>query len=648
METVKKSISIKRYYRIIHLLSADRRSQIALVEKDDEENQTQAIIDLATDQVVLPFADYDYFIDGQTDLSFFRKTTINKERIVTIYDSQKKQFLAREYEVFWEKEKNDFMILQDPKTKKYHIFDKKAYLHNRSISEIALDEISSGFKKGPSGEFEMLVILTKDDKKGLYEIGRGLTHQIEYDDIEIHGDKMILSKNGKQQLNVDSLWSDECDKIALEPKDENIAYCYKKDAILVYLIVYSHGSVTFVPLTKLYGEDVRLANKWLERSNDYIGIYHFIVRKSDHETINEVSITDEMFFPSFTEAKTVTDPNKTYDHIEYQNGVYLLKEGNKEMRLPISNNKVKGFDQTRTIMLSDTLSIEISENGENRVIDGFQNMNDVIAFGVKSICKTDDGFIFHCNDFDVVYTKNGEEVHISRCAKANHLGCGFYALEQATEDSLKSLYINGEYIAGATGSDINIHIEGIPESIEKEVYITVRKSPSKVLLLKYLKKENKIVNLTYLMVTGDIELYDDFMVTRSGDFTTIELYFTNGILMRIKGDVNVDVVGHLGTSKEDGNIYRIGNVDYACEPITGELIKIPAKSEELYIAAYEGEYGTVVVNTNHKNLFRGLCLAIEDVGEEQFENTLFKNFASSKTLQEKYPTLVLKPIDKKE
>lgn len=294
MRELKKTISIKRYYRIIHLLSADRRSQIALVEKDDEVNQTQAIIDLVTDQVILPFANYDYFIDDQTDLSFFRKVTSNKERIVTVYDSQKKKFLAREYEVFWEKEKNDFMILQDPKTKKYHIFDKKAYLHNRGISEIALDEISSGFKKCPGGEFEMVVILTKDGKKGLYEIGLGLIHPIEYDDIEIHGDKMILSKNGKQQLNVDSLWRDECDKIALEPKDENIAYCYKKDAILVYLIVYSHGSATFVPLTKLYGEDVRLANKWLEKSNDYLGIYHFIVRQNGHETINEVSITDEM------------------------------------------------------------------------------------------------------------------------------------------------------------------------------------------------------------------------------------------------------------------------------------------------------------------------------------------------------------------
>ncbi len=63
---------------------------------------------------------------------------------------------------------------------------------------------------------------------------------------------------------------------------------------------------------------------------------------------------------------------------------------------------------------------------------------------------------------------------------------------------------------------------------------------------------------------------------------------------------------------------------------------------DIYVTAYKGECGTVVINSPKKCEHDKLCLKIENDGEEVFNDVLLKMYEKNPKIKEKYPHLVKK------
>ena len=90
-------------------------------------------------------------------------------------------------------------------------------------------------------------------------------------------------------------------------------------------------------------------------------------------------------------------------------------------------------------------------------------------------------------------------------------------------------------------------------------------------------------------------------------------------------------------------IYIAGNcvfmynhgLDTFIEP--GVKIKRP-----FYTAAYEGDYGTVVVNEFDSNKYKSICQSIEEMSDDEFNGVLKRLYEDSSQVQEQYPKLLIR------
>ena len=90
-------------------------------------------------------------------------------------------------------------------------------------------------------------------------------------------------------------------------------------------------------------------------------------------------------------------------------------------------------------------------------------------------------------------------------------------------------------------------------------------------------------------------------------------------------------------------IYVAGNcvfmynhgLDVFIEP--GVKIKRP-----FYTAAYEGDYGTVVVNEFDSNKYKSICQSIEEMSDDEFNGVLKRLYEDSSQVQEQYPKLLIR------
>ena len=151
------------------------------------------------------------------------------EKYISIYDTIEEKYLANN--LLYVCEIGNVIILKDPKTQKYHLFNKTRYREEQSIFQNAHDEIqilTVGF------EHKKVLSLSLNGKKALYSFNDGLITPYEFSNIESIGDIIVFTCGNKKYFELSPFSSDSkksalYDEIWCEPilhySSERLIYC---------------------------------------------------------------------------------------------------------------------------------------------------------------------------------------------------------------------------------------------------------------------------------------------------------------------------------------------------------------------------------------------------------------------------------------
>lgn len=137
---------------------------------------------------------------------------------------------------------------------------------------------------------------------------------------------------------------------------------------------------------------------------------------------------------------------------------------------------------------------------------------------------------------------------------------------------------------------------------------------------------------------SNIRFLDDMIVLDDGyGFHTLMDYHGKKIADTIH-DVQC-VKNEAGKDK----IYVAGNCvfmyNHNLDTFIGSGVKI---KRPFYTAAYEGDYGTVVVNEFDSNKYKSICQSIEEMSDDEFNGVLKRLYEDSSQVQEQYPKLLIR------
>ena len=211
-----------------------------------------------------------------------------------------------------------------------------------------------------------------------------------------------------------------------------------------------------------------------------------------------------------------------------------------------------------------------------------------------------------------------------------HLGNGFFCV---TEDGKKNLYFFCQCLSKDAFEQIEICPEcrQIPHYDCDPIYFSVKREDG-MHLMKICREYGILSRVLEEVSPGitysNIRFLDDMIVLDDAyGFHTLMDYHGRKIADTIH-DVQC-VKNEVGKDK----IYVAGN----CVFMSGVKIKRP-----FYTAAYEGDYGTVVVNEFDSNKYKSICQSIEEMSDDEFNGVLKRLYEDSSQVQEQYPKLLIR------
>ena len=260
---------------------------------------------------------------------------------------------------------------------------------------------------------------------------------------------------------------------------------------------------------------------------------------------------------------------------------------------------------------------------------------------LDNIAITDSGeyyFIYH--DDSGYGLKTSYSSDLFGVEEIKHLGDDYFCV---TQDGKKKLYGFGKYLSNDTFDQIEICPEcrQTPRYDCDSVYFAVKKEDGMHLMeinRHYGVPSHTLEEVSFGITYSNIRFLDDMIILDDAyGFHTLRDYHGKKIADTIH-DVQC-VKNEVGKDK----IYIAGNcvfmynhgLDTFIEP--GVKIKRP-----FYTAAYEGDYGTVVVNEFDSNKYKSICQSIEEMSDDEFNGVLKRLYEDSSQVQEQYPKLLIR------
>ena len=221
-----------------------------------------------------------------------------------------------------------------------------------------------------------------------------------------------------------------------------------------------------------------------------------------------------------------------------------------------------------------------------------------------------------------------------------HLGNGFFCV---TEDGKKNLYFFCQCLSKDAFEQIEICPEcrQIPHYDCDPIYFSVKREDG-MHLMKICREYGILSRVLEEVSPGitysNIRFLDDMIVLDNAyGFHTLMDYHGRKIADTIH-DVQC-VKNEVGKDK----IYVAGNCVFMYNHGLDVFIESGVKIKRpFYTAAYEGDYGTVVVNEFDSNKYKSICQSIEEMSDDEFNGVLKRLYEDSSQVQEQYPKLLIR------
>ncbi len=307
---------------------------------------------------------------------------------ISIYNYQDKRFLINDYLVTWNV--NNFLVIKNPLNEKYMIIGEK-YEEERLFEFDQVEPLNSS-----------ALVVTLENKKGLYLKNKGLKSLIIYDNIYLISDTIaVLEKDNLKYfcvLDCDKDISMGFDKI-YENEEPNIIYAQREDETYVFLIgYYFYRNISeLIFLLKIKCEE--LSNCIFKRVEDSVH-YYFIFKKDGKYGL--IFSMAPIFSPYGIETHIQSRP--IYDKIEFDGlseSFILEKDNLYDLYVPNEYHKKLYGSYERIVPLNQKTFLLFKDNSwkihhhssiyYKNNFDGY--IDEIITLGsIKEIFKVKDTF----------------------------------------------------------------------------------------------------------------------------------------------------------------------------------------------------------------------------------------------------------------
>lgn len=597
--------------------------------------------------------------EGETEKDSTPRKTLR------IYDALTETMIADGWEIV-EVFKNCYSVvaLRSPIDGKIHLFDSFAYRKSADIFDMALDsveELCSARYGIYTTVTKTCFVVTMNGKKGLYcndysNSPSNMVAPIEFDDIEKMPNIIVYTKGNEKYFVCDGdkgKTSGLFETISIDEKDKNIAYCRKGNTTYVY-DTYSQEL-----LLKTDSDEIKYVKKDLISSDNKNGEYFFILSKNGKWGLISSFINDKIRRSSNPEARVTTLLEPNYDEIEYNYGAFYLEKdkktgiflGNSERNQVIEpqydkvENHGGGFYALYTGEFCDIGSVNPYISYQPSIT------NCQISLNLKR------GLIYKKGDLYGLLWIDDNSRNIILPAEYDAIHCVgeyYFVLEK---DGKNGVFHLGEMIIPASYEDIKLggHYSKY-EDLEnaKIVYFALKKGEKEYELAKrannHYSSSNKECPVEFVSnhTFEQIDFLKDVMVLKDSSYTYVYSYeekllktFPAGTEV-VPSEKPCDEYDRKHNHKEyfywiDGACYYYKN---------GKFEEVFSEERNFYVTTYETDTDAFEVKSSDKQEHDAFCEYI-DAKEDAFAVQHLAALSTNATgLKEKYPTLVLRRIEK--
>lgn len=551
---------------------------------------------------------------------------------ITIYDVKKEKLIVNEWKIVRIMETNpDLFILESVLDRKVYIYDENNFkgLINNKFDKI--DFLYNNFGR-------LLLTVTINDKKGIYEKSKGLVTQIEYDEIESYNDIIIYTKNGEKGFNYcdsDSKVNIEFDEINFDKKNKDIIYCKKEETIFVYNIRYHYL------LLKIDCNSIKLETRTGDDFNGRFEEFFFAFKNDGKYGLIEVETNPVIRKDPDSKSKVNKLLPIEYDNINYDGLVFHL----------IKDEKIGLYKKESNIYIEPTFDkikylgkdIYALYKGEDCNIYKVSYPLELLVENCKIIDTFDEGVVFQKNNsFGLVVPhinrRNSalyENIILDDYDNVKYLGNGYFELQK---DGKKGTCYRGLIIIPIEYDKIELYFDD--KSLRNQtIYFSLGKIEEGFRLVKKNHDEysDDKIEIFNDCIYNEIKFFEDIIVLKDNTYSYIYDYKSK-LLKQLSFDADISMLDIKLNKINKNNIYCIDGIYYFYKNEIFE--KVILEEYNLYKTTYESDYGSIVVSSYDKVEHDKVCEQIEEIDTVNSQQSLVSIYEDVLKKQEKNPVLI--------
>lgn len=580
--------------------------------------------------------------------------TVNNEYFLNVYDVLKHNYVVKDYNIVRHFEQYAYVsLVKKCNSDKLHFLDMYNLREEDSIFDLEIDNAEFLLDKYGKTYFALL----KDNSKALYKKGAGLITDFEYDDIKRENGITFFYKNNKVRFSKDGEYdsiSKEFNEISFHGADNSLLYCKDDNDTYIYNIRLNNKK-----LIRKTDINSKLAASFFYDNENKSTEYLFI----EEDENNRKSLISSIVYKNREKIETRVladdcDEITIINGYEYQQKYqfYLEKDEKKELFLYDSHNskKIGNYDNIKYFRndiyaltngcSTDIVNITIDKDPRtiikncHIIDDNYQG----IIFSQKTVLNNE---LFGMYYFD-------ERNYYNNIIRATHDSFkphGNY-LYEAEDNNKKGMYFLGKLIIPIEYTDISLSFSPKYRNIDDAdyVYYALRKENDSILAKRknhHYKDLDKYSNLEVLGKYKDILFLKDIIVVKTLLNTVI--YDYNDTLL---GEFTLDtLVTSFKASEDKFNdkmIYCINNDYYFYQD--GNLEKYYKEDIDMYLTTYETDTELFEAFSYRKDILDKFTSYIDSMEDDLGEASLNELSNNKNDLKDKYPSLVLRKVKKKE
>ena len=612
------------------------------------------LLNIKSNQLIGEFGYYEMLYN--TDKKFYMQfKTLNNEQFLNIYDVLKHCFMIYNYKIV--KRYGNTLLVKENDSDKLHFLDMSNIRDENNIFNLEIDDVECLDFRG-----NINFMLSKNNSKALYKFSTGLVTNFEYDDIKRENGVTFFYKNNKIRFSCDGepkFISKEFDEISFR---RNLLYCKDGKEAYIYEMMLHNKKKLIYKTEKSAKFVVEFPYDNLTESYENL----FIEEDENHKKslISSKNYTDTEKIETKVLANDCDEIrlNKNYEY-QFIFQFCLEKNGKQELFLYDSHNSKSmgsydnieyfGNDKFALSNGKSTDIVDITINKDPRmIIKNCRIINvtrNAIIFSQKSVLNmklVGLYYYYSTNDFTNRYYNNIiKPTHDYIRPRSRYL----YEVE---DNKKKGIYHLGKLIIPIEYDDISLSYSPEYKNIDdaKDIYFALKKENSTILAKRknyHFKDTDESVKLEELGEYKDVLFFKDIIVLKKLLNTLI--YDYNGKLLgKFPFGTTVTSFDISKDKYKPRIIYCINNDYYFYKD--GFLEKYYKEDVDICLATYETDNELFEVSSRRSDVLEGFTNYIDSMEDDLGETSLreLSKDENELELKNKYPSLVLKKVKKKE